>query len=257
MVNDSKKTIVVTGGATGIGLEAVKTLVADGQYNIVVIPKNRAQMEAAAKELQEFRKNLSFFTCDISDPEQVRMTVGKIAATQKCLYGLVNNAGIYPFGGLLNTTVAQWDKTMDVNLRGAFLMTQGMIPLMQENELGAGRIINISSTAGIMPNHHALSYSVSKAALIAFTKTIAKEIGPFGFTANCICPGIVRSPMHENYHQTDTALEDFYYRRGSSFPMGRVGEPKDVASAIKFFMSEDASWVTGETFILDGGRLLQ
>lgn len=251
------KTIVVTGGATGIGLETVRSLASTGKYHVVVICLNRTQMELAAKELQDQRVRLSFFTCDLSDPEQIRLTVKKIASTQKCIYGVVNNAGIYPFGGIEKTTVQIWDMTMNVNLRATFLMTQALLPLMKENGVGAGRVVNISSTAGILPNQHALAYSVSKAAVIQFTKTVAKEVGQFGVTANVICPGIVRSPMHETYHQTESELEDFYYRRGAAFPMGRVGEAKDIVGAIQFLLSDDASWMTGDVLVIDGGRLLQ
>ena len=116
--------------------------------------------------------------------------------------------------------------------------------------------MNVSSTAGILPNHFALAYSVSKGALIHLTRTLAKELGKDNITINCVCPGIVRSPLHEAYHQSKTELEEFYAKRGAAFPLGRVGEPKDVAGAIRFFLGEDAAWVTGDVFVVDGGRLL-
>ena len=92
--------------------------------------------------------------------------------------------------------------------------------------------------------------------MIQFTKTIAKEVGKDGITANCVCPGIVRSPLHEATHASRSDLEEFYARRGSSVPLGRVGEPKDIAGAIRFYLSDDAAWITGDTCIIDGGRLL-
>lgn len=253
----NKKTIVVSGGGSGIGLETIKALVETGEYNCVALCLNRVQMETAAKELESYRENVSFFTCDLRDPEQIRLTVKKIATTQKCVYGLVNNAGIYPFGSLADTTLDTWNETFDINLKSAFLLTQGLLPLIKDNGLGAGRIVSIASTAGILPNQHALAYSVSKAALLHFGKTIAKEVGQFGITSNIVSPGIIKSPMHETYHESDAKLEEFYHRRGSSFPMGRVGEPRDVSSAVKFIISDDASWMTGEILVVDGGRLLQ
>lgn len=257
-LTDHKKTIVVSGGGSGIGLEAIRMLAESNKdYHCVALCINRAQMESAAKELETYRAQVSFFTCDLKDPEQIRQTIQKISSTQKCIYGLINNAGIYPFGGLADTKLSSWDETFDTNLKSAFLLTQGLLPLMKENGLDMGRVVSIASTAGILPNQHALAYSVSKAALIQFAKTIAKEIGPFGITSNVICPGIIKSPMHETYHESDSKLEEFYHRRGSSFPMGRVGEPRDVAAAIKFLMGDDSSWMTGEVLVVDGGRLLQ
>jgi NAD(P)-dependent dehydrogenase (short-subunit alcohol dehydrogenase family) len=144
---------------------------------------------------------------------------------------------------------------METNIKGPFLLIQAVAKMMAKNPEG-GRIVNISSTAGILPNHFALAYSVSKAALIHLTKTIAKELGKDNITVNCICPGIVRTALHDAYHTSKSELEEFYAKRGASFPLGRVGESRDVAGAVRFFLSEDAAWVTGDVFVVDGGRLL-
>jgi NAD(P)-dependent dehydrogenase (short-subunit alcohol dehydrogenase family) len=92
--------------------------------------------------------------------------------------------------------------------------------------------------------------------MVHLTKTLAKELGKDNITINCVCPGIVRTPMHETYHRNETELEAFYAKRGAAFPLGRVGEPRDVAGAIRFFLGDDAAWVTGDVLVVDGGRLL-
>jgi NAD(P)-dependent dehydrogenase (short-subunit alcohol dehydrogenase family) len=253
--NQQLKTIVITGGASGIGLETAKMLLETQKYRLAIIGKEEAKLKEAVESLDASPDLVTYYACDLRDSTQIKKTVEKITATHKGIYALVNNAGIYPFGGITNTAEKDWDEAFDVNLKAAFLMTQALVGHMKKSRDGA-RIVNVSSTAGILPNHFALAYSVSKAALIQMTRTLAKELGPSNITVNCVCPGIVKSPLHEAYHRNDAELEEFYMKRGAAFPMGRVGEPRDVGGVIKYFLSEDASWVTGDVFIVDGGRLL-
>jgi NAD(P)-dependent dehydrogenase (short-subunit alcohol dehydrogenase family) len=249
------KTVLITGGGSGIGLETAKLLLRSGGYRVILLGKNRERLEEALHQLEADPDTASLLVCDLAQPAQIRAAVERLESSHQGLYGLVNNAGIYPFGGLATTTETSWDETFAVNLKAAFLLTRGLAPLLTKNPEG-GRVVNVSSTAGLLPNHFALAYSVSKAALIALTRTLAKELGKENVTVNCICPGIVKSPLHEAYHQSVSELEEFYAKRGASFPLGRVGEPADVAGAIRFFLGPEASWVTGDVLVIDGGRLL-
>jgi 2-hydroxycyclohexanecarboxyl-CoA dehydrogenase len=249
------KTIIITGGGSGIGMETARLLLEAKQYRVALVGRNREKLEEAARQLGGAGDSVSTWPCDLRDSAQIKKTVEKIAVTHKGIYGLVNNAGIYPFGGVANTTESSWDEAMDVNLKGPFLMIQAVVSFMARSREG-GRIVNVSSTAGILPNHFALAYSVSKAALLHLTRTLAKELGKDNITVNCVCPGIVKSPLHDAYHNSQSELEEFYAKRGATFPLGRVGEPRDIAGAIRFFLGEDAAWVTGDVFIVDGGRLL-
>jgi NAD(P)-dependent dehydrogenase (short-subunit alcohol dehydrogenase family) len=255
MATERLKTVLITGGASGIGFEAAKLLLQTQQYRLVLLGRNRGKLEDAARELGGSPDQVSVATCDLREPDQIKKAIDRITGTHKGIYGLVNNAGIYPFGGISTTTEKSWDEAMSVNLKGPFLLIQAVVQTMAKNPDG-GRIVNVSSTAGILPNHFALAYSVSKAAMIQLTRTLAKELGKDNITVNCICPGIVRTPLHEAYHNSQSELEEFYAKRGATFPLGRVGESRDVAGAIKFFLSEDAAWVTGDVFVVDGGRLL-
>jgi NAD(P)-dependent dehydrogenase (short-subunit alcohol dehydrogenase family) len=227
----------------------------ESDYRLVLLGRNRAKLEEAARTLGGSSERINIQTCDLKDAGEIKKTVQKILGAYKGIYALVNNAGIYPLGGLVDTTEDSWDDAMDVNLKAPFLLIQAVAEAMAKN-VGGGRIINISSTAGILPNHFALAYSVSKAALIHLTRTVAKELGKDNITVNCVCPGIVKSPLHETYHTGRTELEEFYAKRGASLPLGRVGEPKDIAGAVRFLLSEDAAWMTGEIMVVDGGRLL-
>lgn len=249
------KTVVITGGGSGIGFETARLLLEAGGYRVVLLGRDRNKLEDAARSLEVSPDEVSVAVCDLRDSGQITKTIERIDSMHKGIYALINNAGIYPFGGIANTTEASWDETMNVNLKAAFLLIQAVAPIMAKSPDG-GRIVNVSSTAGILPNHFALAYSVSKAALNALTRTLAKELGKDGITVNCVCPGIVRSPLHEAYHNSESELEEFYAKRGASFPLGRVGEPIDVAGSIRFFLSPEASWITGDVLVADGGRLL-
>lgn len=252
--NRELKTVIVTGGGSGIGFETARQLVETRNFRVVLLGRNRGKLEEAVRTLGA-PDLVSSYSCDLRDTDQIGKTIDKILAAHHGIYGLVNNAGIYPFGGLANTTEAAWDEAFTVNLKAPFLLIQAVAAAMARNAFG-GRIVNVSSTAGLLPNHFALAYSVSKAAMIHLTRTLAKELGKDNITVNCVCPGIVKTPLHEAYHQSESELEEFYVKRGSTFPLGRVGEPRDVAGAIKFFLSEDAAWITGDVLVADGGRLL-
>ncbi|MBL7715414.1 MAG: SDR family oxidoreductase [Bdellovibrionales bacterium] len=249
------KTVIITGGGSGIGLDTARKLLEQEDYRVVLVGKNRERLQEAVETLDASPDRLSIAECDLADAASIQATINKLVATHPSIWGLVNNAGIYPFGGLGTTTSESWDETFMVNLKAPFLMIQGIAPYLAKNPDG-GRIVNVSSTAGILPNHFALAYSVSKAALITLTRTLAKELGKENITVNCVCPGIVKSPLHEAYHTSRTDLESFYAKRGAAFPLGRVGEPQDISGIIRYFLSEEASWVTGDIFIADGGRLL-
>lgn len=249
------RTVVITGGSSGIGLETARLLLKSPEFRVVLVGRDAEKLEDAARSLEAPSDRVFTVACDLADSQQVKRACEKITSSQKNLYGLVNNAGIYPFGGALTTSEESWDEAMNVNLKSCFLFIQALAPYLARHPNGA-RVVNVSSTAGILPNHFALAYSVSKAALIQLSRTLAKELGKDGITVNCVCPGIVRTPLHEAYHASQTELEEFYARRGAAFPLGRVGEPRDVAGSIRFLLSDEAAWVTGDVFVVDGGRLL-
>lgn len=261
---NSLKPVVITGGTSGIGLATAERLLRSGQFRLCIVSRGEDKIAEARSHLanclpegaSSSKDLLTFYDCDLTDSRALKATVEKIKAVySNGIYGLVNNAGVYPLAGVDTTTEGVWDQTHALNVKAPFLLIQGLMDNLRKSPWGA-RIVNVSSTAGILPNSFALAYSVSKAALIQLTRTLAKELGKDRITVNCVAPGIVRSPMHEGYHRTDAELESFYAKRGATFPLGRVGEPADVAAVIDFFLSDAAAWVTGDVLIADGGRLL-
>lgn len=250
------KTVIITGGGSGIGYETAQLLLQTKGFRVILLGRDKKKLDKAATALGGAPGSVAVYTCDLHKEDQIKKTVEKIIKTHRGVFGLVNNAGIYPFGGILNTTEQAWDDAQAINLKAPFLMIQAVVQTMMKNQEEGGRIVNVSSTAGILPNHLALAYSVSKAALIHLTRTLAKELGKDNITVNCVCPGIIRSPLHEAYLRDRSELEEFYAKRGAAMPLGRVGEPRDVANAIRYFLSEEAAWVTGDVFVVDGGRLL-
>lgn len=249
------RTVVITGGGGGLGLAMARRLLQDPIYRLILMGRNRNKLEAAAKELDPTEDRVMPVVCELTDSSQLKQAAEKIAGSFKGVYGIVHNAGVYPFGGVANTTEKQWESAMAVNLKAPFFLSQALLPLLKKSPEG-GRILHISSTAGILPNHFALAYSVAKAALIQLTKTMAKELGKDNITVNCICPGIVKTELHEAYHQSPSELEEFYAKRGASLPLGRVGEAGDVAGLANFLLSDEAAWITGDVMVVDGGRLL-
>ncbi len=256
-IDDSSPTLVVTGGTAGIGLETIRLILErHPEVRVAMVGRtSEATQQGLAAIPEHSRSRVATYTCDLNSPKEIQGLCEKLQTHHKKIFGLVNNAGIYPFGGLEKTSLEEWNSTLAVNLNAPFLLIQHLAPAMKRSGMG-GRIVNVSSTAGLLPNHFALAYSVSKAALIQLTKTLAKELGKFNITVNCVCPGIVKTPMHEAYHRNSGELEQFYAKRGAAYPMGRVGEASDIAHSIAFLLHPESGWITGDVMVVDGGRLL-
>lgn len=241
------KTVLITGASRGIGKEIAKSFGRDG-YNVAVC-YNKSK-EAA----YELCRSLSV-TCravpikaDITSPDEVENLKCEII---KCFGGvdiLVNNAGeskISLLTDLDNDTVS---RLLDINLKGHLLVTKAFIPCMVNNK--RGRIINISSIWGISGASCEAVYSAAKAGLIGFTKALAKELAPSGITVNCVAPGFINTEMNACLDASATACLI------ENTPVGRVGTAEDIVAAVRFFASENASFVTGQTLTVDGGLIL-
>ena len=232
---------MVTGGAQGIGAAVAERLSAEGAD--VVIGDLKAD---AASELAS-RIGAEAGLLDVTAPESVEEFVGAHGPFDV----LVNNAGMDEFGFFTDTTPEQWGRVMAVNIGGVFACTHAVLPAMQQS--GYGRIVSISSEAGRVGSKGSAIYSAAKGAVIAFMKVIARENARYAITANSIAPGPIETPLLMQATEFGEMGEKLIQTMRDSTQMKRLGTPEEVASAVAFLASDDASYVTGETIGVSGG----
>ena len=248
----TQKTAIVTGAARGIGAGTAIRLASDG-LAVAVVDLNEADCAATVKEIENAGGRALAVGADVSKSDQVNAAVERIVAELGEPTVQVNNAGITRDAMLFKMTDEQWDAVINVNLRGAFLMTRAAQKYMTEQKWG--RIVNISSSSAL-GNRGQVNYSATKAGLEGFTKTLAKELGKFGITANAIAPHFIATDMTAAMaDKLKMSFEDLVDTYKKQIPVGRVGQPADVAHAISFLVSEDASFVSGQVIDVAGGPL--
>lgn len=239
------KVVIVTGGSRGIGFETAKAFSENGA-SVVITAKNLEQLEKAAQSLT----NTIFVPADIRKEEDVKKVVDKTIENFGKLDILVNNAGIFPrIKQLHEISESDWNEVLDVNLNGTFRFSKYSIPYLQKT---SGVIINVSSDAGLKAyeGFNADAYSASKAALVVLTQCWALEYAKDKIRVNCICPGVVNTDMTKPFLKTEKDREFM----DKDHPLGRIGEPEEVAKSILFLASEDSSWTTGAILAVDGGQ---
>jgi len=244
----SGKVALVTGGSRGIGFATAKILSENGA-KIVITGKDKNRLEKSTLKIS----GSIGIIADIKNSKDVKNVVSKTIEKFGKLDILVNNAGIFPKIKLLHEIDEdEWNEVLDVNLTGQFRFTKEAIPHLQKT---GGSIINISSDAGLKAyqGFNADAYSASKAALIILTKCWALEYAKDKVRVNCICPGVVDTDMTKPFMKTQKDKEFM----NNEHPIGRIGQPEEVAKAIMYFASDDASWVTGAVLAVDGGESIK
>jgi len=241
----SNGAIIVTGASRGIGADIARELAAAG-YDLALVARSAGPLNDLAAELNGASK-VKAWTGDISSWEDADRIVKEIHAEFGAVYGLVNNAGVTQDGLFMRMSPENWKKPIDVNLNGTFYFTRAVAPIMMRQR--DGRIINISSVIGLTGNAGQANYAASKAGIIALTKSVAKELGGRGVTANAIAPGFISTDM------TDDLPEKVRTEMLSQIPLKRFGVGKDVAGVVKFLLSEEASYITAQTLVVDGGMI--
>ena len=236
---------IVTGGTRGIGLAVAKRLVADG-YDVLLTYKGDAEAAATAKsELSNNDRQVEAIVADISTADGAGVAIEAAMQQLGRLDVLVNNAGITRDTLLMRMNDDDWDDVLTTNLKGAFLTSKAAIrPMLRQR---SGRIVNISSVVGQVGNAGQANYAAAKAGLIGFTKSLAKEVGSRGITVNAIAPGFIDTRMTAGLpDETKSAILE-------RTPLNRFGMPEDVAGAVAYLASPEASYITGHTLVLDGG----
>jgi len=246
------RTAVVTGAARGIGAATARRLAKDG-YAVAVADLDEAACEAVAASIREDGGSAIGVGIDVSHAEQVEAGVARIADELGPPVVLVNNAGIIRDNLIFRMTEEDWDSVMSVHLRGAFLMTRACQAHMTAEKFG--RIVNLSSSSA-QGNRGQANYSAATAGLQGFTKTLAIELGKFGVTANAVAPGFIQTDMTAaTAERMGVSFEDFLAGAAKQTPVGRVGQPEDIAATISFLCSEEAGFVSGQVIYVAGGPL--
>jgi 3-oxoacyl-[acyl-carrier protein] reductase len=243
-VDLSGKVALVTGGSRGIGLAIAEALAGAGA-RVAVCARDGAKAEAAARGLGAGARG---YACDVSVAEQAEQTVAAVERDLGPIDILVNNAGITRDNLLFRIGADDWDAVLDTNLKGAFLMTKLAARGMIKRRFG--RVINITSVVGLMGNKGQANYAASKAGLIGFTKSVARELASRNVLVNAVAPGFIETDLTAKLTaEQQAALQ-------GSIPLARLGRGADVAGAVLFLASEFASYITGQVLVVDGGMVL-
>jgi 2-hydroxycyclohexanecarboxyl-CoA dehydrogenase len=242
------RTALVTGAARGIGRAIALELAAAGR-NVAAADVRVADAEAVAAEIVGGGGRALAVELDVTDDDSVQAAVARVGAELGAIDIAVNNAGWDELRPFLETDAAFWSRVVDVNFLGGLRVTHAVLPGMVER--GWGRLVNIGSDAGRVGSSLEAVYSGAKGGVIAFTKTIAREVARSGVTANVVCPGPTRTPMLEE--MTAAGGERLFDALVRAVPMRRLGEPEDVAAAVAFLASERAGYITGQTLSVSGG----
>jgi 3-oxoacyl-[acyl-carrier protein] reductase len=245
------KRVLITGAGRGIGLATAERFAAEGA-RLLMADRRADLLQQAAEELRiRYDAEVLVFVIDVAKKADVDRMMALALAHYDGIDVLINNAGVCREERFLEITEASWDETININLKGHLLVAQAVAREMVKT--GAGTIVNMSSTNGLVGEAGYAAYNASKGGILLLTKTMALELGPHGIRVNCVAPGYIVTPMST---EIDSANMMFTYAR-DKIPLGRVAQPEEVASVFAFLASDDASFINGEAIVIDGGQLAQ
>jgi 2-hydroxycyclohexanecarboxyl-CoA dehydrogenase len=252
MTMTDRRTAIVTGAGSGIGRAIAQRLAEEGRA-VAVLDLDGPSADTVAGELRDKgHEAVGVGGVDVSDRSQIDDAVARVRRELGPPLVLVNNAGISRFDEFMAITDDQWDRVMAVNLKGPFYCSQAVVPDMVE--AGWGRIVNISSSSAQTGQQYMVHYAASKAGLIGFTKSLARELGPKGITVNTIPPGFVDTPMLRATEARGLLGGTVEHHAGLT-PVRRAGRPEDIAAACAYLVSDEAGYVTGQVIGVNGGRV--
>ncbi|MPW45822.1 2-hydroxycyclohexanecarboxyl-CoA dehydrogenase [Acinetobacter guerrae] len=244
------KVIIVTGGAGGIGSATCKRLAQEGA-KVAVLDMNLDAAQALAADIQANHGKALAVQCDITNREVVDQAIQKTQQELGAIDGLVNNAGWDVFKPFIKTNAAEWERLIQINLVGMLNMHHAVLPFMIEKN--SGRIVNIASDAARVGSSGEAVYAACKGGLLSFSKTLAREHSRNNITINVICPGPTDTALLAGVTEGASNPEKLREAFTRAIPLGRLGQPDDLASSIAFFLSDDASFITGQVLSVSGG----
>ena len=244
------KVVIVTGASSGIG-RAAATLFANEGATVVAVGRAEKELSTLAMSVESNGGSINIHLADLAEMSQIE----RIASETIHLHGridvLINSAGVIKTGTIETTTLDDWDKMFHLNLRSVFILSQKCVPYLIETK---GNIVNVSSVAGTRSFPNILSYAVSKAGLDQLTRCTALDLAPKGVRVNAVNPGVVVTNLHKRGGMDESTYEAFLEHSKETHPIGRAGTPQEVAELIYYLASDKASWITGATYQIDGGR---
>ncbi|MBU0529798.1 3-oxoacyl-[acyl-carrier-protein] reductase [bacterium] len=247
MFNLENKVAIVSGASRGIG-KVIAEETAKAGAKVVCVSRSLSDVEKIANTINEQGFTAIAMACDITNGEQYQEIVKSVIEKYGSIDILINNAGVTKDNLIMRMSENDWDVVIDTNLKGAFNGTKAVTRQMMKQR--SGRIINISSVVGLIGNAGQANYAASKAGLIGLTKATAKELASRGITANCIAPGYIETDM------TNRLPEKIKNTLVEQIPLGRIGKATDIAATVCFLASDEAGYITGQTFTVDGGMVM-
>ncbi len=249
------KRAVVTGGASGIGKATARRFLEEGA-RVAIVDKSKEAGQAAVSEFRRLGYKPLLLTGDVTDSGEVRRMVGTVVRKFGGVDVLFNNAGILIEGTIEDVTEEDWDRIMAVNVKGVFLMSKEVVPIMLKQ--GKGAIVNNASCSGLVGDRNAVAYNTSKGAVVLMTKCMALDYAQRNIRVNCVCPGEIDTPMfRQEARARNMSVEEYRQELCEYHPIGRLGVPEEVANAVLFLASDEASFITGVAFSVDGGYTCQ
>ena len=246
------KTAIVTGAGSGIGLATTRRLATEGA-TVIMADVRDADDEAAG--IIESGNTARFVLADVGQESQVCALVDEVVSSHGRVDILVNNAGIAFARTVPDTTLEEWDRLMNVNLKGVFLCSRAVIPIMRQQ--GGGVIVNVSSEQGLVGASENAAYTATKGGVIQLTKSMAIDHGQDGIRVNCVCPGPVKTPLFDGFVESVEDPEAELRSFVEATILKRLGRPEEIASVIAFLASEESSYMTGSVVVADGGLTAQ
>lgn len=252
-MSDVRKTVLVTGGASGIGLGTVEYLLEQGGYEVISVSRGERNIAAAKDKLGESADAVTFLQGDVSDEESCRAICEQIERRYGKLDGLVNAAGIIKLGGIEEQTLEEWNDSIKVNLTGIFLLTKTLLPLLKKGTNPS--VVNISSMSSEKAGG-SIAYCAAKAGVDMLTKYMGQDLAKYRIRVNSVNPAAVYTNLYVSSGDHDQESYDKWSEEKEAlYPLGRIGNAKkDIAPTVEFLLSDKALWTTGASYLVDGGK---